>query len=91
MSIRVKDFTVYPDGSGIVGLFQCEGHTWVGNYSAPSQGVKVAAVSDAGWLKRGLRQGCVRRVEAFMRGQLEAQSQGWHEENAAMYADVPRR
>ena len=91
MSFRVKDFTVYPDGSGIVGLFQCEGHTWAGNYSAPSQGVKVFAVSDSGWLKRGLRQGCVRKVESFMRGQIEAQPRSWRDDNDTMYADVLKR
>jgi hypothetical protein len=86
-SIRVKNLYTYPDGSGVSGLFECEGKLWAGNFSDPRGGVKVSAVSDVGWLKRGLREACRRRIETFVRARVDELGPAWADANRRMYVE----
>lgn len=86
-AIRLKNLDTYPDGSGASALFDCEGKLWAANYSDPRRGVKVSAVSDVGWLKRGLREGCRRKIETFMRARIEDLGAEWSAANRRMYVE----
>lgn len=85
---KVKDWTAYPDGSGAVGLFECEGAWWRGAWTHPRKGAEAGPVSkSASFLKRGIQTACLRRVEAFVRGRVEELGPAWLEANRRMYED----